>query len=73
MRDILSSLEFFKKSLQTTSYDGEVRYNADLLPSPPGKQSPQLTLNRELMQSRGSTLGMAALLLLLSDDDLQSQ
>jgi hypothetical protein len=27
----------FKETLQTTSQDGEVRYNKDLLPSPPGE------------------------------------
>jgi hypothetical protein len=36
VRDSLSSPDSFKKSLQTSTGNGEVRYNADLLPSPPG-------------------------------------
>jgi hypothetical protein len=35
-RDSLNSPGSFKQSLQTFSGDGEVRYNGDLLPSPPG-------------------------------------
>jgi hypothetical protein len=34
---IFSSATSFKEALQTTSQNGEVRYNKDLLPSPPGK------------------------------------
>jgi NCS1 family nucleobase:cation symporter-1 len=36
-KGILSSLTPLKDRLHTTSDHGEVRYNKDLLPSPPGK------------------------------------
>jgi NCS1 family nucleobase:cation symporter-1 len=32
-----SSATSFKATIQTTRQDGKVRYNNDLLPSPPGK------------------------------------
>lgn len=37
MKDASRSPKSFKELLQTSSSDGPVRHNKDLLPSPPGK------------------------------------
>lgn len=36
-QDALSSPKGFKEFLQISNQEGEVRYNKDLLPSPPGR------------------------------------
>lgn len=69
----MSSTDSSKKSLQTSTCDAEVRYNADLLPSPPGQSSLFKPSTRGLTHHRGSMLGMAALLRLLLGNNIQPQ
>lgn len=61
-----------KELVQTSDSDGTVRYNKDLLPSPPGMSFGSLKM-MVLTLCRGQEMAMATLLCLLPDDDVQSK
>jgi hypothetical protein len=72
-KTVFGSPAIFKETLHTTNHDGEMRYNKDLLPSPPG--TPQRYSERELILTyrSGQKMEMATLFRVLSDDDVFSK
>lgn len=70
---MFSSPGTFKQSVQTMDGEGKVRHNVDLLPSPLGLYPTRLCKLVRLIHCSGPKMGMAALLCVLLDYDIQSK